>query len=213
MRGSTMHFGYLLASALLLLGATSARAALTAEMNTFWGPDRSATASFEQVGDDIEVTLTVDLEDFFLKNGAWTAFWFNISNDDLLTGLSVVGDDIEAYDFSGDVNTVGSSVNNLDAPNSPGTMEAGIAFSTDRDIEIPDAVTFTLSHPDGLSLSLFENELVAGRLMGMDNCCCPCYAYPSGLTGILENDGDPDIPEPASFALMGLGAAALIRRR
>ncbi len=198
---------------LLFTGTGSAQAALTGVMNDFAGPDMLANATFEQVGDDIHVTLTTVQEDGHHNTGRWTGFWFNISDDDLLNGLSAVGDHVRMYDFSGDVYHVGRWLNNIWAYDSPGPMDAGIAFKRNRHAPEPmDTISFTLSHPDGLTLDMFEDQLIAGRLKHVRNHCY-CYWCPSKVAGVLQQDVTPDIPEPASLTLMGLAAGCLIRRR
>lgn len=196
----------------MLAQAAPANASISGDMNEFTGSDMIGRAMFEQVGNDIKVTLTTVQEPGHPNTGDWGAFWFNINDDALLAGMTVVGADITAYDFSGGVGSVGSSNNNLNGGGSPGLMDAGIAFGQPGGSGgLLDMTMFTLSHPSGLTLSLFNNQTIAGRLQSVGHA--PCGGGGSSkIVGAVE-PGDGDVPEPASLALMGVASLCFLRRR
>lgn len=200
------------AAACLMLGIAAPASALNAstlsgDMNEFTGSDLIGRATFEQVGNDIKVTLTTVQEVGHLNTGDWGGFWFNISDDSLLAGLSVVGTDITAHDFTGSVGSVGGNNNNLNGGGSPGAMDAGIAFGQPGSSGgLIETTMFTLSHANGLILSLFDNQAIAGRLQSVGGA-------PSGGGGSSKIVGTVDVPEPASLAMLGAASLCFLRRR
>ena len=121
--------------------------------------------------------------------------------------MTVVGADITAFDFSGSVGSVGSANNNLNGGGSPGAMDAGIAFGQPgASSGLLDTTLFTLSHPNGLTLSMFENQTIAGRLQTVG-------ALPNGGGGSSKITGNLNVPEPASLALIGIGSLLIAKRR
>ncbi len=195
--------------ALVMLGevSTASAAPVAADMAEFTGADMIGRAAFEQVGGDIKVTLTTVQEPGHDNTGDWGGFWFNISDDSLLAGLSVVGADITAFDFSGGVGSVGGGNNNLNGGGSPGLMDAGIAFGQPGSSGgLLEMTMFTLSHPDGLALSLFDGQTIAGRLQSVG-------AAPVGGGDSTKIVGVFVVPEPTSVGVMWVGSLILIRRR
>ncbi len=203
-----MRLGLLTLMAVLACGFSTAHAAtFQGDMEEFTGADLIGRAVFEQVGNDVKVTLSTIQEPGHTNTGDWGGFWFNISDDSLLAGLSVVGADITAFDFSGSVNSVGSANNNLNGGGSPGAMDAGIAFGQPGGSGgLLDMTMFTLSHPDGLTLSLFDGQTIAGRLQTVGPA-------PNGGGDSSKIVGLVDIPEPGTLSLMGLAVVGLMRRR
>ena len=196
------------AAAMLLVGVTSTDAAtLMGDMDEYTGTDLIGRAVFEQMGNDVKVTLSTVQEAGHPNTGDWGGFWFNISDDSLLAGLSVVGADITAFDFSGNVGSVGSANNNLNGGGSPGAMDAGIAFGQPGGAGgLIEMTMFTLSHPNGLTVSLFDGQTIAGRLQTVG-------PPPNGGGGSSKITGTVDVPEPGTLSLMGLAVAGLMRRR
>ena len=196
------------AAAMLLVGVASTDAAtLMGDMDEYTGTDLIGRAVFEQMGNDVKVTLSTVQEAGHPNTGDWGGFWFNISDDSLLAGLSVVGADITAFDFSGNVGSVGSANNNLNGGGSPGAMDAGIAFGQPGGAGgLIEMTMFTLSHPNGLTVSLFDGQTIAGRLQTVG-------PPPNGGGGSSKITGTVDVPEPGTLSLMGLAAAGLMRRR
>ncbi len=197
----------LLLTGSLALPVSAADASFVVDMHEYTGSDLIGRATFEQVGDDIQVTLSTVQEPGHNNIGDWGGFWFDISDDALLANLSVIGSDITAYDFAGNVGSVGSSNNNLNGGGSPGKMDAGIAFgSPGAGSGLLTTTMFTLSHPDGLSLALFDNQTMAGRLQSVG-------AAPSGGGDSSKIKGCAIVPEPATLSIAVLGALGLFRRR
>ncbi len=205
----------LTASMCLMLTIAAPVSALTAssialDMTNFTGDSMLGRATLEQVGNDVKVTLTTVQEGGFVNTGDWGGFWFNIADDSLLAGLNVSGADVTDFDFSGSVGWVGSANNNLNGGGSPGLMDAGIAFG-DPGAQggLLDMTMFTLSHANGLSLSLFEGQTMAGRIQTVG----PAPFGGEGSSKIVT--GDNPIPEPASatLALLGLSSLTFMRRR
>jgi hypothetical protein len=195
--------------AVALLGQTSVAdaATLSGDMHEFTGTDLIGRAVFEQVGNDVQVTLSTVQEAGHTNTGDWGGFWFNISDDALLAGMTVTGTYVTAYDFSGSVGSVGGANNNLNGGGSPAPMEAGIAFgSPGASGGLLATVTFTLSHPDGLTLSLFESQTIAGRLQTVGPA-------PGGGGGSSKITGIANVPEPASLVLMSFGGLMIARRK
>lgn len=203
-----LNTGLLCMAAMLAACVSSASAAsISGDMNEFTGSDMIGRAVFEQVGDDIKVTLTTVQEPGHTNTGDWGGFWFNISDDSFLAGMTVVGADITAFDFSGSVGSVGSANNNLNGGGSPGLMDAGIAFGQPgASSGLLATTTFTLSHPSGLTLSLFESQTIAGRLQTVGPA-------PNGGGGSSKITGSLNVPEPASLALIGIGSLLIAKRR
>jgi PEP-CTERM motif-containing protein len=193
---------------MMLVGVSTASASpIMGDMEEFTGSDMVGRAVFEQVGSDVKVTLTTVQEPGHVNTGDWGGFWFNISDDSLLAGLSVVGADITAFDFSGSVGSVGSANNNLNGGGSPGAMDAGIAFGNPGGAGgLLETTMFTLSHPDGLTLALFDGQTIAGRLQTVGPA-------PNGGGGSSKIVGMVDVPEPASLAMMGLASLVFVRRQ
>lgn len=198
------------ASFCMAMGVLAPVSALSADsivvdMTNFAGDDLLARVTLEQVGDDIQVTLETVAEDDYFNTGDWGAFWFNLNDDSFLTGMTVVGDDVTAFDFSGSVGWVGSANNNLNGGGSPGLMDGGVAFGTPGSADgLLEMTVFTLSHEDGLSLSLFDGQTFAGRLQSVGD-------------GSDDDDGEGSskivTPEPASVALSLMGLGLLVTGR
>lgn len=183
---------------------------ISLEMMDYTGSDILGRVTLEQVGDDIKVTLQTVQEDGHTSTGDWSGFWFNVNDDSVLPGMTVSGDDVTDYDFSGSVNAVGGSYNNLNGGGSPAPMDAGIAFGTSGSAGgLLEMTMFTLSHVNGLSLSLFDGQVFAGRIQSVG-------AWPDGGEGSSKLIGTNNpVPEPttAVLAFMGLAGLAVGRRR
>lgn len=201
-------WGLLSLAVMLMSGMSTTHAAtLMGDMDEFTGTDLIGRAVFEQVGNDVKVTLSTVQEAGHPNTGDWGGFWFNISDDSLLAGLSVVGSDITASDFSGNVGSVGSANNNLNGGGSPGAMDAGIAFGQPGGSGgLIETTMFTLSHANGLTVSLFDGQTIAGRLQTVG-------PPPNGGGGSSKITGTVDVPEPGTLGLMGLAVVGLMRRR
>ncbi|MDA7429033.1 hypothetical protein PGB28_11245 [Primorskyibacter aestuariivivens] len=119
---------------------------------------------------DIEVELNVlsgDDPDATGSIGDLNGFFFDIADETLLDGLSASGEHVTGSQFdANNVTNLGNGNNmNGDIVNDNGAFDGGVSIGTQGasgdDIQ---STTFTLSHPDGLSLDDFEGQDIGLRL-------------------------------------------------
>ena len=150
-------------------------------------------------GDEAEVQLTLVEENGDIRItaevinplGDLRGIFFNLTNEDLLTGLTVTGNDVTDSQF-GPANTVSDL--GQEANINPGSFDAGIEIGTpgigDDDIA---STTFTIAHATAdLTLDLFDDQSFGVRLtsVGTDD-----RSGSSKLVGIASDEPQPT-PSP-----------------
>ena len=152
----------------------------------------------DMAGDPGQILVTVAVATAW--QGDLRGVFLNLSDDALLAGLEVSGQDVTGV-RKGDVVDLGHG-SNLRGDGTPCPCDLGVLIGS-QGIGWDDisATSFVLSHPDvALDLSLFQGELAGVR-----------------VTSVGESSGDREgssktiamIPEPATGALVALGLAAL----
>lgn len=148
---------------------------------------------------DIQVSLEVlggDDPDATGQIGDIRGLFFNIGDDSKLSEMSVTGDDVTGVDIGANsVVNLGNGINMNGNNGSPaGGYDAGVKIGTPGmggdDIQF---TTFTLSHPDGLSLSDFSGETFGLRLTSVGNEDSGNREGSLKLVGECEDVPDPEV--------------------
>lgn len=204
------RFHAALASSLLGLAALwltpASRASATVIEGTAW--------TF--TGDPLEVSLTVDDAavpgDLVItlsiagtgSTGDLRGFFAQVSDESLLSGLSVTGPEVSGTSFfANGVKVVGPG-NNLNGGGSPCPCDLGVEFGSPG-IGHDDlrSVTFTLSHVTAsLDASFLAEQSFGVRVTSVGDDCS--REGSSKLSGQIAA-----VPEPGTGLLMGLGLAGL----
>lgn len=139
------------------------------------GPVNTEVVLTQLENGDIRVDLEVlegDDPDATGQIGDINGLFFNIADDSLLNGMTVSGADVTGSQFAaGSVNNLGNGVNMEGAQEgetgeTENGFDAGISIGHSGIGHGDDirATSFTLSHPDGLSLEDFNGEVFGLRL-------------------------------------------------
>ena len=178
---------------------------ISATATTFSGASLAVTATIDDTSDPGNLVITLVVEEGG-KTGDLRGFYANITDEQLLPGLSVSGPEVTSSIF--DANNVIrlSRGNDLIADGTPCLCDFGVEFGVEG-IETGDdfqSVTFVLSHiSKDLSLSLFEEQTFGVRATSVGPATGPREAS-SKLKGQF-----PVVPEPSTAILMLLGLTGL----
>jgi len=193
-----------------LLGiATSARA-LSMDVLTepFTGTDTAVRVELSEEGGDIRVTATVTLGLADLR-----AVYLDVANDDLLSGMSVTGDDVTDSRFAANSVIDLGQGSNLHGGGTPCPCDIGVEIGTPG-IGKDDflTTTFLLHGLTPLSLSDFTDQLVGVRVtsVGPD---ADSRGGSAKLAGTFPETLPVPEPDPALLVGMGLGLLGLAGRR
>lgn len=196
----------MLAAALLLGSPTPTHATtLEASASPFTGDPLTVSILIDDERDpgNLVIELAVD-------GGGNTAdlrgLFAHVADESLLTGLSVLGDDVSPLIASADGVINPGRGNNLNGGGSPCPCDLGIEIGSAGigrdDIQ---SVTFTLTHAtESLDVSLFDGQLFGVRATSVGASDGPRNGS-SKLFGV--------VPEPTTAVLMMLGLAGLSARR
>jgi len=184
---------------LVLVARTSSAGTITTFLTEFTGDPLTVQLTLDDMSagaGKIEVSLAVvggaqaDLRGVFM----------NIADDSLLPGLSVTGDDVTSWDFSGNVIDLGHG-SNLNGGGTPCPCDFGIEIGS-QGLGSDDiaSTSFVLSHDtQALSLSLFAGQGVGVRATSV------------GVNGNREGSSKTValIPEPSTAVLLLAGLCAI----
>lgn len=194
-----------LALALLLLAGAWAAPAEATRIETiarpFTGDPIEVLVAFDDAAAEPGEIL-VELEILGGQQGDLRGILLNLADDSLLPELQVIGLDVTGIEKL-DVIDLGQGAN-LHGGGSPCPCDLGVEFGTPGagkdDIR---ATSFVLSHPDGLSLALFQDQLLGVRVTSVE--------VGSGREGSSKTVAL--VPEPGSGALLAVALAAVAARR
>ncbi|SDC12361.1 hypothetical protein [Ruegeria marina] len=168
------------------------------------GPVNTEVVLTQLENGDIRVDLQVlegDDPDATGQIGDINGLFFNVADDSLLNGMTVTGDDVTGSQFAaGSVNNLGNGVNmhgtqEGETSETANGFDAGIAIGHTGigggdDIR---ATSFTLSHPDGLSLEDFSGEFFGLRLTSVGDEGSDDREDSLKLIGQCEEEPQPPI--------------------
>jgi len=194
----------LLMIALVALPLAGSAAILEATSSSFTGSALSVSIVIDDEADpgNLVITLEVETED---PTGDLRGFFAQVSDESLLSGLSVTSAAItdSVFDANAVINLGGG--NNLNGGGTPCPCDLGLEIGSpgigSDDIQ---QVTFTLSHlTESLTVDLFDGEMFGVRATSVGS--------PNGSrNGSSKLAGV--VPEPSTALLMGLGLAGLASR-
>lgn len=186
---------------LLALPSAAGAATITGSASPFTGSSLSASVEIDDAADPGNLVITLSVDDGG-NIGDLRGIFFQVSDESLLDGLSVSGDEVTSSAFSADnVINLGEG-SNLNGGGSPCFCDIGIEFGSPGigkdDIQ---SVTFTLSHDsESLDISLFEDQDFGVRATSVGDAG-GSRNHSSKLIGV--------VPEPSTAILMLLGLAGL----
>jgi len=183
--------------------------------------DTISTVLVPFTGGDVEVELTLsdDAGDGTIWGslevvkgaGDLRGLFLNIADGSLLSGLSVIGDDVTAFTTGGVIDLGRGS--NLNGGGTPCPCDIGIEFGSPGiggdDIS---STEFWLSHDtEALTLALFFDEWVGVRVTSVGDDYDSSREDSAKLMGVLP------VPEPGTaslllLGLLGFGVAGVCRR-
>ena len=204
--------GFLSASIIaLFLAAFSAvpglanAATISATATPFTGSSLSVTVTIDDSSDPGNLEITLEIDDGG-NTGDLRGFFADVSDDSLLSGLSVSGPEVTSsvFDENNVINLGGG--NNLNGGGTPCPCDMGVEIG-DPGIGQGDdfqKVTFILSHTsEDLDLSLFEEQAFGIRATSVGSAS-------GSREGSSKLEGTfPVVPEPSTAILMLLGLSGL----
>ena len=206
------HWFHVVLGLIAALGVTAAHSAtatiLQTTASTFTGTPLKVSLQVDDaaVPGDLVITLQVagpgstvaDLRGFFV----------HVSNESLLSGLSVTGPNVTSTTFLANAVTSAGSSNNMHGVSSASPFDIGVQLGTPG-IGSDDlrTVTFTLSHAtESLDVSFLAGQGFGVRATSVGTGRCRNGS--SKLVGVV-----PVVPEPGTALLIGLGLAGLAGSR
>jgi hypothetical protein len=196
---------WLLGGVFLLLPAVGQATTIEVSPSPFTGDPIGVSVLFDDESDpgNLVLTLSVDEEG---NTGDLRGFFAQVSDESLLSGLSVSGADVTSSTIAFDAVIRVGGGNNLKGGGTPCLCDLGIEFGSPGighdDIQ---STTFTISHVTAsLDVSLFSGQKFGVRVTSVGSA-------DSGRGGSSKLIGV--VPEPTTALLTMLGLAGLSLRR
>jgi len=180
-------------------------ATIDATATTFTGASLSVTVTIDDSSDPGNLVITLEIDEGG-NTGDLRGFFANVSDDSLLSGLSVSGPEVTSsiFDENNVINLGHGS--NLNGGGTPCPCDLGVEIG-DPGIGQGDdfqKVTFVLSHlSEDLDLSLFEEQAFGIRATSVGSASGSREGS-SKLKGTF-----PVVPEPSTAILMLFGLTGL----
>jgi hypothetical protein len=190
--------------AFVLSGSGLANATIiSATASSFTGDPLSVTLTIDDESDPGNLVITLEVDDGG-NTGDLRGFFAQITDESLISGLSVSGSEITSSMFdANDVVNLGRG-SNLNGGGSPCACDFGVEIG-DPGIGRGDdyqSITFVLSHMDeDLTVALFEGQEFGVRVTSVGG--------DGNRSGSSKLIGVVPIPEPSTSILMFLGLAGL----
>jgi hypothetical protein len=193
-------------SLVCLVPGLAAAATSFASASSFTGDPLTVSVEIDDAVDpgNLVITLEIDDED---RMGDLRGFFAEVTDESLLSGLSVSGDEVTGSRFEADsvINLGGGS--NLNGGGSPCPCDLGVEIGDPGMGRGDDyqSVTLTLSHvSESLSLDLFADQYFGVRVTSVGG-------GDEGREGSSKLIGV--VPEPSTTVLMLLGLGGLAASR
>ena len=193
----------LAASAVLSTAYTARATSVDLIATPFTGADTSVRIVLDDAGGDISVTLTVN-EGLADLRGVF----FQVANNTLPAGLSIVGDDVTKWKSDIDDLINMRHGNNLRGGGTPCPCDIAVSLGTPG-IGKDDifSTSFVISADNPLTLDLFADQLIGVRVTSVGDD----KGKRSGSAKLVGTIPDPNtpVPEPTPGLLTAAGLGAL----
>ena len=186
--------------AALVASGIATAGTISSTLVEFTGTDASVTVTLDDMTDPGNIVITLDVN-VDPNTGDLRGFFLDISDDLLLSGLSITGSEVTQTQFSANsvINLGGG--NNLNGGGSPCPCDIGVEIGLSGIGGGDDfqTTTFTLSHTsESLDLSMFLGENVGARLTSV--------GLPGGSRGGSSKlGGMVPVPEPSTAVMLSTG--------